>query len=189
MSITTKTGDKGTTGLFGGARVSKDSNIIEAIGNIDELSSAIGVIRSLVETNGRSSLQEIDKILAYIQNSCFVIGAQVASLEISNVQARHGVPVPAVSSSDTQKLEMWIEQFEKQLPELHHFILPSGHLVASQLFLTRAVCRRAERSVVRLNITELSDVLKFINRLSDLLFILARSVNQSENKKETIWSQ
>lgn len=206
MSITTKTGDSGQTGLFGGKRVSKGCNDIEAIGDVDELNSMIGVVRSTIETRRGSSAQQeekrkksfdsaqdkkeerldINQILEYIQNCCFVIGAQIASLEMKKKEM---IKMIKIEERDVARLEGYIERFEKQLPELHNFILPSGHAVASQLFLTRAVCRRAERGIVRLDKIELSEVLKFINRLSDLLFLLARFVNQLENKKETIWSR
>ena len=144
------------------------------------MNSIIGVIRSIVETQSIASLQEVDQILEYIQNRCFIIGAQVASSEIST-------RVRAIKNTDTQQVEQWIEQFENQLPELHNFILPGGDPLASQLFLARAICRRAERSIVRLDNQQLSGALIFTNRLSDLLFLLARSVNQAKNKKETIW--
>lgn len=177
MSITTKTGDSGQTGLFGGKRVSKGCNDIEAIGDVDELNSMIGVVRS------HDINLEIDQILEYIQSCCFVIGAEVASLEMKKKE------MIKIEEQDVAKLEGYINKLENQLPKLHNFILPSGIFVAAQLFLARAICRRAERSIVRLDRIELSEVLKFINRLSDLLFLLARSVNQLENKKETIWSR
>lgn len=192
MSISTKTGDDGTTGLFDGKRVSKSCINIEALGDIDELNSATGIARSSLTSSGSPQSSEVLKILEYIQNSCFVIGAQIASVDFQKEVRRkkkekssNDTPISSIKISDTQKIEMWVEKLENKLPKLHHFILPAGDLTAAHLFLSRAICRRAERSVVRLNKKELAEVLKFLNRLSDLLFLLARSVN---NEKEKIWS-
>lgn len=196
MAISTKTGDDGTTSLFGGKRVSKSCINIDALGDIDELNSAIGVTRSvLVETRSSASLQakKIDKILQYIQNTCFVIGAQIASVDFQKEERKKKKEessgdelISSIQISDTKKIETWVEKLEKKLPKLHHFILPAGNQIAADLFLSRAICRRAERSVVRLNKKELALALKFLNRLSDLLFLLARSVN---SQREQIWQK
>lgn len=194
MSISTKTGDRGTTGLFGGKRVSKGCNDIEALGDIDELNSIIGIVRSNLVNRSSSRLNEINKILEFIQNSCFIVGAQIASIDFQKEVRRKkkevsssGASMVLIKISDTQQIETWIAKLEKELPELHHFILPTGSPIAAHLFLSRAICRRAERSVVRLDKKELAEVLKFLNRLSDLLFLLARQINRKDGQKEAIW--
>jgi cob(I)alamin adenosyltransferase len=177
MKIYTKQGDSGKTGLVGGQRVPKDIDRIEAYGTLDELSSMLGLVGALPSA---SSLLEI---LRHIQTDLFVMGAQLAT------------PAPAVSSagtveeSDVRQLEAWIDQFSAELPTLQHFVLPGGSLLAAQLHVARVVCRRAERRTVTLATAEPigERLVPYLNRLSDLLFVLARWANAMVGIEDVRW--
>jgi cob(I)alamin adenosyltransferase len=180
MKIYTKAGDDGHTGLFGAGRVAKDDLRIEAIGTLDELSAAIGLVRS-----SDPDVEPVHDLLRTIQDDLFVVGAQLASPL---------TPCPSsgtIVASDVQRLETAIDQFDAQLPPLRQFILPGGSAEGAQLHLARVVCRRAERRLVALSHhAELPDfVLPYLNRLSDLLFVLARWVNQQMGMTERPWQQ
>jgi len=180
MKIYTRRGDRGETSLFGGQKVVKDSLRIEAYGSVDELNSALGVARSLKPP------KEIDAILEKIQNGLFVLGADLATPPRTNSQK-----VKRVSPSDVDAVENTIDKLEAKLPKLISFILPGGTQLAAQLHVARTVCRRAERGVVRLLAKEKTGEMPivFLNRLSDLLFVLARYVNKVEGGEETKWKQ
>ena len=170
MKIYTRTGDTGSTGLFGGPRVSKDDDRIEAYGTVDELNAAIGTARS-------AGLSEpVDSQLFQIQHELFSIGAELATPEPDDHQMR------IISSEHVKRIEAWIDAHETGLPELKHFILPAGDSGATHLHLARAICRRAERRVVTLvrrHETSISeDLVIYLNRLSDLLFVLTRVANR-----------
>jgi cob(I)alamin adenosyltransferase len=179
MKIYTRTGDTGTTGLFGGPRVSKDDDRIESYGTVDELNAAIGLARSM----GVSPA--IDGQLDQIQHALFSIGAELATPDPDAHQMR------IISQSHVERLEGWIDQHEQTIPELKHFILPSGHPASTSLHLARSICRRAERRVVTLArdpeamISE--DLIVYLNRLSDLLFVLTRVVNHEAGIAEVKW--
>ena len=177
MKIYTKTGDDGTTGLYGGIRVSKSHPRIKACGAVDELNALIGVCRA----HGPSS--KLDPILAHLQNQLFDLGAELASPDASSKGTDF------LQDSDVTQLEAWIDQFEPILPELKTFILPGGIFVAADLHLARCVCRRAEREMVELH--EQSSlretVLLFVNRLGDLLFVLARAANAESGVADMPW--
>lgn len=163
--VYTKTGDKGETSLVGGKRVSKASARVAAYGDVDELNSVIGLARTYIED------EEIDAVLRKLQNELFVIGADLASpLDVA---------VPRIAGEHISELEKLIDGFLKELKPLEEFILPGGSCGGALLHLARAVARRAERTVVKLasedKINE-ADVI-YLNRLSDLLFVLARVVN------------
>ncbi|HTR80880.1 MAG TPA: cob(I)yrinic acid a,c-diamide adenosyltransferase [Bacteroidota bacterium] len=178
MKIYTKTGDSGETGLFGGDRVPKDSPRIEAYGAVDELNSLIGVVRS------RKLPEKVDALLLKIQRDLFTLGADLATRRRNKrTLIPHIAPVHALS------LERSIDSFQRELPQLESFILPGGSDAGSALHLARTVCRRAEVLTVRLSRSEKIEpaVLVYLNRLSDLLFVLARYSNQSEHKKEVQW--
>jgi cob(I)alamin adenosyltransferase len=177
MKIYTKTGDKGETALFGGGRVRKDHLRIEAYGTVDELNSCLGVARSL------SQPHEVDEVLGEIQNDLFQLGADLATP--LGVQAT----VVRIQASDVERLERTIDRFEKALAPLTSFILPGGTPQGAQIHLARAICRRAERCVVRLAETEdIGDQpLIYLNRLSDLLFVMARYVNATLGSAEVLW--
>lgn len=181
MKIYTRTGDAGSTGLFGGPRVAKDDDRIEAYGTIDELNAVIGVARAA----GLASA--IDQQLETIQSELFSIGAELAT---PDPDAHH---LRIIGGDHIRRLEDWIDQHEQTLPPLRQFILPGGVMAAAQLQAARAVCRRAERRMVTLlgrpdaNVSE--QLLIYVNRLSDLLFVLARAANQAASTPETVWQR
>lgn len=178
MKIYTKTGDKGETALFGGQRVPKESLRIETYGTVDELNSVIGIVGSLTPK------KEIEAILERIQHDLFVLGADLAtpltktSDKISRVQQSH-----------VEQLERSIDLLEPKLQPLKVFILPGGSSVAAHLHFARTVCRRAERLTAKLSREEeLGPApLVYLNRLSDLLFVLARYANHLDGVGETQW--
>ncbi|MCZ6774876.1 MAG: cob(I)yrinic acid a,c-diamide adenosyltransferase [Ignavibacteria bacterium] len=178
MKIYTKTGDKGDTGLVGGQRIPKDALRIEAYGSVDELNSVIGIIRS---DNANS---EIDRILAPVQNHLFELGADLASPRSLDKRS-----VKRIDYQDVQALEKSIDSVESHLKPLKNFILPGGLPVAARLHFARTVCRRAERAVVRLSRNEdIGEIVTtYLNRLSDLLFVLARYANHVANVPEIKW--
>lgn len=180
MKIYTRTGDDGTTGLIGGSRVKKHNIRLESYGTIDELNSYIGVVRSM-QTN-----QHTDEILEIIQNKLFVIGANLAT-EDSITLTRKQLPC---KKADIELLEKEMDQMNEVIPELRNFILPGGSQAASFCHVARTVCRRAERNIVELSETAMvdSNLIKFVNRLSDYLFVLSRKINIDQNSPEILWS-
>ncbi len=178
MKIYTKTGDRGETGLFGGDRVAKDSPRIEAYGAVDELNSLLGIVRALRPN------KKIDNVLQKIQSDLFVLGADLATRKANKRSL-----IPRISPSHITSLEKAIDSLQLLLRPLKTFILPGGTIAASHLHYVRTVCRRAERSAVRLFRSEEinENVLVYLNRLSDLLFVLARYANHSGKKKEPKW--
>jgi cob(I)alamin adenosyltransferase len=181
MKIYTRTGDNGSTGLFGGPRVPKDDARIEAYGTVDELNAAIGVSRSCPLP------VEVDSQLATIQSELFSIGAELAT---PDPDAR-GLRI--IGATHVDRLEGWIDGHETGLAPLTQFILPAGVLGATQLHLARAICRRAERRVVTLagdDESRVSEtVIMYLNRLSDLLFVLTRVVNVQGGQLEVQWTR
>jgi cob(I)alamin adenosyltransferase len=181
MKIYTKTGDRGDTGLFGGPRVAKDAPRIEAYGAVDELNSALGVARS------QKLPPEIDSLVARIQNDLFSVGAELAT------PSAGGRPTPHVADSDIAALEQAIDGYQGQLEPLRQFILPGGCAAAAQLHLARTVCRRAERRLVTLmrqpDEHVASEPLIYLNRLSDLLFVLARIANKTAGVSDVPWQK
>lgn len=178
MKIYTKTGDQGTTALFGGKRVSKSDLRIESYGTVDELNSWLGVLRDQEVNKSRN------EILVTIQNRLFVIGS-VLAVEPGNTK----VKVPSLKESDIQLLENEIDKMDAALPPMRFFILPGGHASVSFCHVARTVCRRAERYVVSLSQQESVDafVIKYLNRLSDYLFVLARNMGSDLGIEETPW--
>ena len=178
MKIYTKTGDKGETSLFGGERVLKDTRRIEAYGTIDELNSHIGLVRSMKPP------QDIDLILEDIQEELFVLGADLATPPSKNAKK-----VARLEPRHAQQIEKIIDRIDSELKPLKEFILPGGSIVASHLHVARTVCRRAERSVVQLfqNGEIGTTPLVYLNRLSDLLFVMARYANTKEKRTEVKW--
>lgn len=179
MPIYTRTGDKGKTGIFNGKRVSKDSPLIEAIGSVDELNASIGVVLS-----SKYQVASIKKELIKIQNDLFLIGSILAA-----PNAKYKIHNTKYFSDRAVEFEKVIDTLTKKLPRLMNFILPGGGEVGATLHFARTVSRRAERRIVSLSIKTKLDpgILIYINRLSDLLFTMARFVNSKEKKKETIW--
>lgn len=185
LKIYTKTGDKGKTSLYGGKRVSKASLRVETYGTVDELNAAIGVAIAAV-LRSKYEVLRIKTALSLIQNDLLDIGSALASPNSKNYELR-------IQNLDkrTKEMEELIDELTAKLPELRNFILPGGCKAGSFLHLARTICRRAERRLVELgqkeNVDEL--VLKYVNRLSDLLFTMARFVNHKEEKKETLWKK
>ncbi|MBI3586009.1 MAG: cob(I)yrinic acid a,c-diamide adenosyltransferase [Ignavibacteriales bacterium] len=178
MKIYTKTGDEGETSLFGGQRVPKESLRIETYGTVDELNSVVGIARSL------KPHKEVDAILERIQNDLFVLGADLAAplTKTSDKIAR-------IQQSHVDDLERFIDSLEPKLQPLKVFILPGGSAVAAHLHFARTVCRRAERLTTGLSREETIGTapLAYLNRLSDLLFVLARYANYLDGVAETQW--
>jgi cob(I)alamin adenosyltransferase len=182
MKIYTRTGDEGTTGLFGGQRVSKDSPRVEAYGAVDEANALLGLVRALLPMD--DPLQEP---LTRIQGDLFVVGADLATPDIEGKKASSYVP--RVQEGDITRLEQWIDEADAELPPMRSFILPSGTLAATHLHLARTVCRRAERRTVALAQSEAISphIQVYLNRLSDLLFVWARLANARAGAMETPW--
>jgi cob(I)alamin adenosyltransferase len=185
MKIYTKTGDTGTTALFGGTRVAKHHIRIESYGTVDELNSHIGLIRD----------QDIDphtkEELITIQNKLFTVGAILATPPeketLKNGEER--LNIPKVSEQDITRLETQMDVMNESLPEMKHFVLPGGHTTVSYCHIARCVCRRAERITTLLNEQQGIDprVLKYLNRLSDYLFVVARKLSYDLKVEEVKW--
>lgn len=180
--IYTKKGDKGMTSLLSGENVPKDHQRLEVCGSIDELNCQIGFAESLIDFDPTSQSNEL---LKSVQKQLFTIGAEIAV-------------AGQTSYAKAEDLLSWIENFEKAidhysqlLPELRAFILPGGSSPSGALHICRSVCRRAEREIVKLSSEQTvpTEILTYINRLSDLLFILSRYVLKMANKEETVWKQ
>lgn len=179
MKIYTKTGDEGETALLGGARVSKASPRVSAYGEVDELNAWIGLVRSAKPHD------RVVPMLDRIQRDLFAIGARLAD-PAGTVADR--VAKTAVTDADIHRLEGWIDELEEDLPPLRRFILAGGAPAAASLHVARTVCRRAERSVVGLGTDAVErDVIVYLNRLSDLLFVMARAVNHHDGTPEAEW--
>jgi len=180
MKIYTRTGDNGTTGLIGGTRVKKYNLRLQAYGTVDELNSYLGVIRSM-----QTDVQA-DSMLEKIQNKLFIIGANLASDE-SVTLAKKQLPV---GKTDIVMLEKEMDLMNESLPELRNFILPGGCQASAFCHVARTVCRRAERYIVELSEkSEVDqDLIKYINRLSDYLFVLSRKVSLDQKAQEILWS-
>ena len=183
MKIYTRTGDGGETGLLGGARVPKGHVRIEACGTVDELNAALGVGREAVAD------QEIKAFLGELQQDLFRLGAVLATPDVGSPAA--GFRLPPFPEERVGQMERWIDESSAETPELRGFILPGGTPGAGFLHLARTVCRRAERAVVRLNETEAVAPLlvRYLNRLSDLLFSLARLENWRQGVPDILWDK
>jgi len=180
MKIYTRTGDAGETGLFGGTRVRKSDPRVAAYGDVDELNACLGVVRAQAGLDA-----EVAELIAHVQKDLFAIGARLAD-PAERIAER--VTKVAVGDEDIRRLEDWIDRFEAELPPLRRFILPGGSAPGSLLHLSRTVCRRAERGIVGLGAGSVeAHVVVYINRLSDLLFVLARAVNHRAGQTETEW--
>jgi cob(I)alamin adenosyltransferase len=185
MKIYTKTGDKGTTALFGGTRVPKHHLRIESYGTVDELNSYIGLIRD----------QSIDlttiSSLIKIQNELFTLGAMLATPPEKEVlkNGKERLNIPKVNLTSIEFLEQQIDVMNESLPPMTNFILPGGNQTVSFCHIARCVCRRAERLATALHESEPinEDVLKYLNRLSDYLFVLARKLTKDLSAKEIPW--
>ncbi|MDH5366056.1 MAG: cob(I)yrinic acid a,c-diamide adenosyltransferase [Cyclobacteriaceae bacterium] len=178
MKIYTKTGDKGTTALFGGKRVSKAHDRISAYGTVDELNSYIGLLRD------QKVNQDNKSVLIEIQDRLFTLGSILAT-----EQGNTKVKVPSIIEDDIILLENEIDEMNEKLPEMKNFVLPGGHQSVSFCHIARCVCRRAERLTIALSEHEEIEevVIKYLNRLSDYLFVLSRLMTKELNTEETLW--
>lgn len=174
MPIYTRTGDTGTTALFGGKRVAKNHTLVDVYGSVDELNSWVGLIASGLRE------EHLKKLFHEVQSDLFSIGGNLAGWksDLSGLETR------------TTQMEVEIDAMDKELPELTNFILPGGVTLAAQTHITRSVCRRVERQVVALSKKQAINpfVIKYLNRLSDLFFELARFINNKEHAEEIVWS-
>jgi cob(I)alamin adenosyltransferase len=180
VKIYTRTGDDGTTGLLGAARVSKADARIEAYGTVDELNASIGVARSL----DRERWLEAD--LSAVQSRLFQIGAELAAEEAGAL-----AKLDRIRDVDVESLERWIDRLEADLPALKRFILPGGSALGAALHVARTVCRRAERRVVALSSARPVEprIVRYLNRLADALFVLARWCNRKAGAPEHGWPE
>ena len=178
--IYTKTGDAGNTGLIGGTRVPKSHIRIESYGTVDELNAYIGLLGDqIADIHGREILREI-------QDRLFTIGSSLACDPDKEIKMK----IPDLNESDVLLLENEIDEMNKVLPEMKSFILPGGHITVSTAHICRTVCRRAERLIVELNATESNSpslIIKYMNRLSDYLFVLARYIGHINGVEEIKW--
>ena len=185
FKIYTKTGDKGETSLYGGTRVSKAAARVESYGTLDELNAFIGLAKA--EISDEKVLSQLQKI----QFDLFTVGSEAATptdkMLLANGKNRLDL---MISEKEITELELWMDDFDAELEPLKFFILPSGGKAAATLHVCRTVCRRAERAMVFLNETEevRPELIKYLNRLSDYLFILARYISKISGEKEEYWN-
>jgi len=181
MKIYTKTGDEGETGLLAGQRVAKDHPRVEACGTVDELNAMLGVARAA------GLPEEVDAVIQRVQNELFNLGSQLAAGEPVLL------PIALIADGNVTALERDIDRFEQSLTPLHACILPAGGLAAASLHVARTVCRRAERRVVTLAATPgeaVSEIaIRYLNRLSDFLFVAARLANARSGAGDVAWRQ
>lgn len=208
MKIYTRTGDDGTTGLYGGTRVAKDDPTVRAYGAVDEANAALGLARAWLGTptgsaavlagstadttaadptmlaSASAESEELDGLLATVQNTLFDVGADLAT----PLGSRYRSNLVPVAAADVAALEAAIDRWEQMLEPLSTFILPGGHPLAAGLHLARTVVRRAEREVVALGVAGINpEVAIYLNRLSDLLFVLARAGNRLHGRSDAAW--
>jgi cob(I)alamin adenosyltransferase len=181
MKIYTRTGDEGETSLFDGTRVRKDDARVDAYGDVDELNAWLGLARASLRDGG---LRDLDDALTRIQRDLFAVGAELAD-PADRIAAR--VTKADVTVADVERLEALIDHLEDELEPLRRFILAGGAPAGAALHVARAVCRRAERRIVSLAPRPGAILLRYVNRLSDLLFVLARTVNKRAGVAETEW--
>ncbi|MEQ9455581.1 MAG: cob(I)yrinic acid a,c-diamide adenosyltransferase [Phycisphaeraceae bacterium] len=186
MKLYTRTGDDGSTSLFGGHRVPKAALRVEAYGGVDELNACLGLVRAASE-HGKHSL--VEEVLSRVQSELFDLGAHLATPGDASEPVR--AALPAFAEAHITWLEQAIDRATQPVPELREFILPGGSEVGARLHHARTVCRRAERMTVLLGEQKEEQVdsrlVVYLNRLSDLLFALARLANQEDGHAETVW--
>jgi cob(I)alamin adenosyltransferase len=180
MKLYTKTGDDGTTGLFGGGRVQKSSARVSAYGTVDELNATLGLARA-TKVNPDS-----DAVLAAVQVDLFTLGAELATVPGNE----HKLGMPLLGDADAERLEKAIDAAEAAVEPLKNFVLPGGSAQAAALHVSRTVCRRAERELLAIGDTDVAprrDLVIYLNRLSDLLFVLARKANVDAGVPDVPW--
>ena len=179
MKIYTRTGDAGTTALFDGTRVSKSDPRVEAYGHVDELNAVLGQARAA------GVPVDLDERLDRIQRDLFAVGAELAD---PRARIAERVTRAHLSAEDVVRLERWIDEADAELPPLRRFIVPGGSGAGATLHLARTICRRAERHIVALGDAAVAEtLLAYVNRLSDLLFVLARLVNARAGVPDREW--
>lgn len=180
IRIYTRTGDKGTTSLIGGTKVPKSHLRIEAYGTVDELNSHLGLCRDMIQDG------PVREMILEIQDRLFTIGSSLACDPVKEP----GMRLPDLKEDDVRGLEQEIDRMSEAIPPMRTFILPGGHPVVSQLHIARCVCRRSERCCVRLELESLEVeglLLKYLNRLSDYLFVLSRYMSHLLGVEEISW--
>jgi len=187
MKIYTRTGDDGSTGLFGGGRVRKSDPRIECYGTIDELNAAIGLAAAVQSEAGSPAGYEMRDWLRQIQHELFNIGSHLATPAESPSAAK----LPPLEESIVARLEMQMDQADEQLEKLRQFILPAGSEAACRLHLARTICRRAERRIVAFAMDRPVPhvIITYLNRLSDWLFVMARLANQRSGREDVPWKK
>ncbi len=191
MKIYTKAGDAGETGLFGGERIAKDNARVEAYGSVDELNCALGVARVALASD--PALHDQDVLLTRLQSELFDLGAELATPP-QRLDTRLAARIPLVTDERVAALEGEIDRMEAELEPLKTFILPAGTPAAAALHLARAICRRAERRAVTLSHADADadtvrpEALRYLNRLSDLLFVMARYANHRAGLLDVPWT-
>jgi len=185
MKLYTKTGDKGKTSLFGGSRIAKDNIRIESYGTIDELNAHVGYLSDLI------TVKSINNDLLKIQNQLFTIGSMLATNPEKTTlkSGKNRLNIAKINNEDVFYLEHKIDKYNETLPKMTHFILPVGHITVSSCHVARTICRRAERRIVALQEASFVEEIipKYINRLSDYLFVLARKLTVILKIKEIPW--
>lgn len=178
MKVYTKTGDKGQTSLFGGKRISKADLRIESYGTVDELNSWIGLLRD------QEIAEHQKQVLVEVQDRLFTMGSMLASDPEKPLKN-----IPLISAEDITYLEQQMDKMDENLPPMKSFVLPGGHQIVSYCHISECVCRRAERMVIRLSEESVVDelVIRYLNRLSDFLFVLSRQISLDKNANETPW--
>lgn len=191
MKIYTRTGDKGETGLIGGKRVSKDNSRIFAYGSVDELNSHIGLAISLLSLKDKVLFRDIINLLTRVQNDLFIIGSDLADpRSLSETQTQNQHKTPRVKKNMISHLEDTIDKFEMQLTPIAFFILPGGSIESSSLHISRSIARRAEIATISLSKSETINlnIIIYLNRLSDLLFVCGRLVNKGLGVEDLAWT-
>ncbi len=184
MKLYTRTGDDGMTGLFSGARVSKDHPRIEAYGTVDELNAVLGLVGCACDP-AHAFERRLLEILTALQSRLFDIGADLATPEGAKQQSK----IQRIDDADVAQAEAWIDEVDGGNPPIKAFVMPAGTELAARLHLARTVCRRAERSIISLTSIEPvgEPLLRYVNRLSDLFFAMARRANHERGRPDTPW--
>jgi cob(I)alamin adenosyltransferase len=186
MRIYTKGGDQGQTGLFGGKRVPKSDARVKAYGDVDELNAVIGLCRAASSSSGLALPHEVSEMLAQLQDQLFTVGSELATPEPEKAR----MALPTVQPEWAEAMEKLMDLIDAEVPPLREFILPGGTAAAAQLHVARTVCRRAERSAVELAEQDPEvprRILIYLNRLSDLLFMMARLTNHRAGVTDVAW--
>ena len=193
--VYTRTGDKGTTSLFGGTRVGKNDPRLEAYGTLDELNSVLGVLIATAEahrwpTHASMEINRVCDELRNLQAQLFVMGGQLAT-EAENTSLR--AKLPKLKSDDVTAMEQWMDRMSTDLEPLGNFVLPGGTPAAAQAHMARTIARRAERAIVGLSSTQpspdwLEEIIRYINRMNDYFFVLARHLNRMAGVIEPVWN-